>query len=105
MGAGQWVICLGNADSQISADTERLLDVGFNHVRFFDPHHWAAVILTGSFTAIVDGDRDALSLGYQGRWVYRTHEGAISALRKWDGESQPEGWITSKPTKTITIWP
>lgn len=82
-----------------------LADLGFLQPRFFTPGHWAAIIVLGSFAAIVDGERDGMAKGYQkswlpidyqNRWVYQGIEDAQYALEHWDGKNQPRGWISAQ---------
>lgn len=82
-----------------------LCDLGFLHPRIFNEDHWAAVIQFGSFGLLVDGDRDALQVGYKNRWLYRNVGGAMDALDHWDGSGQPEGFMTAHLSADMTLWP
>lgn len=87
------------------ADLLALFDLGFRRPRFFNPDHWAAVIPVGSFAAIVDGDRDSLSLGYKRQWNYQDHVAAVSAIEIWNGEDQPKGWVSHHVYEVVRVWP
>jgi hypothetical protein len=92
-------------DSQI-LERLKLSRLGFVSARFFSEDHWAAVIQEGSFAHIVDGDEDALSIGYRNKWTYRSLSSALNSLKAWDGQSEPTGWLIRKiDHEAMTVWP
>lgn len=89
----------------MDADHRALLDFGFNSPKFFSRSHWAAIIQIGSFSFLVDGNRAAISYGYQNRWEYNSPSNARAALLKWDGKGEPQGFIGKRLSNGITTFP
>lgn len=94
-----------DADLDEHHDLAALHAKGFSCAKRFGPNHWGALIQQGSFHAVVDGDRAALGRGFQNHWQYLSFHGALKALRAWDGEAQPKGFIGARLNQAMTVWP
>lgn len=92
-------------DAATQEDTYTLAGLGFLRPKIFHRDHWAALLQQGSFTFIVEGNREALRIGYQSRWAFRNLHDAAVSLHNWDGEGEPKGWLSRDVTQQMTVWP